>query len=144
MSAPGEGREEDRASSRVWRGQIGLLVLGGLITLVVSVAISTGGRVISGGETSAELRVQVGQLIKQNDDLKKGNDDQNKLLMELSRQAGNLYTRDEARADREAMERRFQSMEGRIGDLSRRLEIVEANQRFMQQFVTDRIPTRKP
>lgn len=112
-----------RTAESVWTSKFTLLLTGALITFMLSVVATviyaTGGRIVAGGETSAVLTAQVSQIV-----------DQNRVQDSLLRQIlGQQYTRDEARADREAVERRFQSMELRLSELGRRIEAVEMIQR---------------
>jgi hypothetical protein len=119
------------AASKTWRDLVVPSMVAGGIGLGVTLALTVGGRLVSGGETSAVLTSQVAALL---DD----NKTQNKLLQDLLVKTGDLYTRREAQADREAAERRFQSMEARLGDLGRRLETLETGYRFIQQMWVDR------
>lgn len=126
---------DDRAS-RSGREKWWVILAGGLVALLVAGGTNFGQRVMSGSETSAVMTSQITQIVKQNDD-------QNRLLQDLNTKTSGLYTREEARADREALERRFASIEGRIGDLGRRLETVEATMRMMQQLGFDKPQTRR-
>lgn len=101
-----------------WRDYTVPAIASGIVALIVAGSMAFGSRVVSGGETSAVLTTQVASLLDENKE-------QRKLLQEITVKLGNVYTREEARADREASERRFQSMESRISDLSRRLDALE-------------------
>lgn len=101
-----------------WRDFTVPAIASGVVGVIVAVSIAFGGRVVTGGETSAVLTTQVASLLDENKE-------QRKILQDITAKLGNVYTREEARADREASERRFQSMEGRISDLARRLDALE-------------------
>ncbi len=109
------------------------VIAGGLVSVMAATAISFGSRVVTGGETSAVLTNQVAEI-------KEDSKESKKLLQDLLIKAGSLYTRAEAQVDREAAERRFQSMEGRIDNLGRRIETLEGNYRMMQQLITTPLP----
>ncbi len=104
------------------------VIAGGLVSVMAATAISFGSRVVTGGETSAVLTAQVSEMREDGKESKR-------LLQDLLIKAGSLYTRAEAQTDREAAERRFQSMEGRIDTLGRRIETLENNYRMMQQLI---------
>jgi hypothetical protein len=112
-------------------------IAGILVAIISAAATSFGTRAMTGGDTSIRLSAQVERIL---DD----NKDQTKQLTDILSKVADLYTRREAQADREAFERRFQSIESRLTDVSREnadtrraLESVVANQR-MQQIVIDK------
>lgn len=129
-----------KEGAKPWSEKLWLVAAGVIVALSVYLIQQTAGGIVSGDKTSAILAIQVQAL---REDIKDQNVDQKETKRILQEIVSKQYTREEARADREAAERRFLSLEGRIGDLGRRLEVVEANQRFMQQFVIDKTPTRR-
>lgn len=98
--------------------QILLLFAAAIISGVMTIAINAGGKFVAGGENSAVLTDRVQQIL----DVTK---DHTRALQQILITNSSLYTRDEARADREATERRFQSMDTRFAELTRRLETLE-------------------
>lgn len=108
-----------------------LLIAGGIVSIVVAVLISFGGRVVNGGETTAILTAQVNLLLE-------GDKEQRRMLQDLTVKMGDLYTRREAQADREAAERRFQSIENTQRDFGHRLEALETGLRYFQQTLIDK------
>lgn len=127
--------KDNPAVAKPWSEKVWLVAAGVIVALSVYLVQQTAGGIVSGDKTSAVLATQVQAL---REDIKDQNSDQKDTKRILQEIVAKQYTREEARADREAAERRFLSLEGRIGDLGRRIEIVEANQRFMQQFVIDK------
>ena len=113
-------------SRPAWLGQLPMMVGGGIISIVVAGAIAFSGRVITSGENAAAVAVQIQQLIEHNKT-------EESLFRDMLVKQGELYTRREAQADREASERRFQELANRISDLGRRIEILETSFRFIQQ-----------
>lgn len=107
------------------------VIAGGVVTVMAAAAIAFGTQVVTGDKTAAVLSIQVSEI-------KEDSKESRKLLQDLILKTASLYTRGEAQVDREAAERRFQSMEGRIGDLGRRIEALETNYRLMQQMILDR------
>lgn len=137
---PGESN-----GKHTWHDQIPLAIITIIISIITAGAIGLGGRVISGGETSAVLSTQVAQLVDQLKTVGSQNQGQDAILREILVKQGELYTRREAQADREASERRFLGVETRIAELTRRIEVLETNLQFMQQQqVLERQQTRYP
>lgn len=139
---------EDKPRESWWSDKMPALLGAGLVgfifTIVAGTIMATGGRIVTGGETSAVLTSQVIEIKELNRDQSATMKEQNRILQDILLQQSKLYTREEARADREAAERRFQSMEGRIGDLGRRLEAVESGQRSNQFIIDKFISGRRP
>lgn len=134
-TAPDDRPQDDR-ESRSWHGQIPTLITVGLIGGIITAGFSFGAQMLNTGKTSVVLVAKVERIEKQNDT-------QESLLRDMIKTQAAAYTRDEARADREAADRRFISLEGRIGELSRgqsetwrRIEALET--RYMQQSLIDR------
>jgi hypothetical protein len=136
------------SNGKGWRAdKAPALLAAGLVACVFSIVggtiLATGGRIVTGGETSAVLTSQIAEIKELNRDQNVGLKEQNKLLQEILLKQAQLYTREEARADREAAERRFQSLESRIGDMGRRLESVESGQRTNQLIIDKFLSGRK-
>ena len=95
---------------------------------------------MTGSETAAVLTTQVETILTRTNELSKISQDM------LAKQ----YTREDARADREIFNRQLANLDMRIadigkqvGDTSRRMDLVEANQR-MQQVVIDKFIAAGP
>lgn len=129
-------------TAKPWSEKLWLVAAGIIVALSVYLVQQTAGGIVSSDKTSAVLATQLQSL---REDIKDQNTEQKDVKKMLQDILSKQYTREEARADREAAERRFQSLEGRISDLGRRLETVETAQRFMQQFVVgrDSVPRRQ-
>lgn len=128
-TAPRVRRPGYENNEKTWYGQIPLISATAIISAIAAIGMNFGGKIVSSGETSAVLTAQMQILV----DSRK---DDNRLLQDLTLKASELYTRREAQTDRDAAERRFTSMEGRINEIGKRLETVESNQRFMENLVT--------
>lgn len=115
-----------------WKDYFIPALAGGIVMLLATLAINFGSAVYSGdNRSSAVLTERIAGIAE---DLK----EQKKLSQDILMKTSDLYTRREAQADREAAERRFQSLEGRLADVTRRLETMETAQRFLQNSLIER------
>ena len=128
------------SDTKSYRDKILMLLAGGIVTILVAAAVNFGGRVMTGSETAAVLTTQVETILTRTNELSKISQDM------LAKQ----YTREDARADREIFNRQLANLDMRIadigkqvGDTSRRMDLVEANQR-MQQVVIDKFIAAGP
>lgn len=115
-----------------WKDYLIPALAGGIVMLLATIAINFGSTVYSGENRSAAVLTE--RIAGIAEDVK----EQKRLTQDILMKASDLYTRREAQADREAAERRFQSMEGRLADVTRRLETMETAQRFMQNSLIER------
>jgi hypothetical protein len=121
-------------------------------TIVAGVIFATGGRVVTGGETSAAIVAQLQIFAKQNDDQNRVLSEQSKDLHDVMVKLGSLVTRDEWQRYQETNARRFDNLEARISDLARqsvdvgpRLNAIESTQRMQQIFIEKLAqPSRRP
>jgi hypothetical protein len=131
MTDTADERKPISGETRDWRNQVPVLLAGAVISGIIAMTLAFGGRIVQTTSTADVLVAKVERVEKQNDT-------QEVLLREMLKTQATAYTREEARADREAAERRFQRLEGSIGDIARRVEALETGQRLMQQLVLEK------
>lgn len=152
VHTPRSGRADPEREAKSNRNLVYTAIASAIVALIVGIASTFGGRVMAGSDTSIRLTAQIERLLDDNKDQNGQLKDQSASLKDINGKLGELYTRREAQADREAFERRFQSLELRLADLtrqiedaSRRLSAVEAAQQFTRQFIIDKAgPNRRP
>lgn len=118
MSEAASDHPKAEREPKSWRDQLPTIVATAIAGGVIAATVTWGGQLVKTGTTADVLVSKVERIEKQNDT-------QEQLLRDVLKAQAAAYTREEARADREAAERRFQSLEGRIGDLGRRIEMIE-------------------
>lgn len=136
MRTSSDDHSKDDRDARPWSNQIPayitIAVIGGLVTA----GFAFGAQMLNTDKTTSVVVAKVERIEKQNDT-------QESLLRDIIKAQAAAYTREEARADRDAAERRFQNLDARISELSRgqsetwrRIEALET--RYMQQSLIDR------
>lgn len=127
------------------------ILLSSILTTVGTIVYTTGGKIVTSGETTVALSIQVQELKEQNRNQIVEIKDNSKLLQDIYVKQGAAYTRDEAQRALDqitrlirgieeridATTRRLETMDNRLGTFESRLNALEVQQRISSQYFLD-------
>lgn len=128
------------------------IILSSIVTTVGTIVYTTGGKIVTSGETTVALSVQVQELKEQNRNQTIEIKDNSKILQDIYVKQGAAYTRDEAQRALDqitrlirgieeridATTRRLETMDNRLGTFESRLNALEVQQRISSQYILDK------